>query len=132
MDRDAEIALARSAARDAISRDAKVLVLGPHGYEIVYGKFTTIWKKQKDGPMEASPQHDKFQSRSQELIRGEPSRAAKNFDKTVPRRGSNEPTIVKTIALQSFALVVIWERHGWRRLGTPKRCIPAWPRLSNI
>jgi hypothetical protein len=33
MGRDAEIALARSAAPDAISRDAKVLVLGPHGYE---------------------------------------------------------------------------------------------------
>jgi len=33
MDRDAEIALARSAAPDAISRDADVLVLGRHGYE---------------------------------------------------------------------------------------------------
>jgi hypothetical protein len=33
MDRDAEIALARSAAPDAISRDARVLVLGRHGYE---------------------------------------------------------------------------------------------------
>src|SRR3984885_284681 len=32
-DRSAEIALARSAAPDSISRDAKVLVLGPHGYE---------------------------------------------------------------------------------------------------
>jgi hypothetical protein len=32
-DRDAEIALARSAAPEAISRDAKVLVLGRHGYE---------------------------------------------------------------------------------------------------
>jgi hypothetical protein len=32
-DRAAEIALARSAAPDSISRDAKVLVLGPHGYE---------------------------------------------------------------------------------------------------
>ncbi len=32
-DRNAEIALARSAAPDSISRDAKVLVLGPHGYE---------------------------------------------------------------------------------------------------
>jgi hypothetical protein len=32
-DRDAEIALARSAAPEAISRDAEVLVLGPHGYE---------------------------------------------------------------------------------------------------
>jgi hypothetical protein len=33
MDRDAEIALARSAAPEAISRDADVLVLGRHGYE---------------------------------------------------------------------------------------------------
>lgn len=32
-DRDAEIALARSAAPEAISQDAKVLVLGRHGYE---------------------------------------------------------------------------------------------------
>jgi hypothetical protein len=33
MDRDAEIALARSAAPEAISKDATVLVLGPKGYE---------------------------------------------------------------------------------------------------
>jgi hypothetical protein len=32
-DRNSEIALARSAAPDSISRDAKVLVLGRHGYE---------------------------------------------------------------------------------------------------
>jgi len=32
-DRNAEIALARSAAPDSISHDAKVLVLGAHGYE---------------------------------------------------------------------------------------------------
>jgi len=32
-DRDAEIALARTAAPDAISRDAKVMVLGRYGYE---------------------------------------------------------------------------------------------------
>jgi hypothetical protein len=32
-DRNAEIALARSAAPEALSRDAKVLVLGRHGYE---------------------------------------------------------------------------------------------------
>lgn len=32
-DRNAEIALARSAAPDAISRDATVLILGRHGYE---------------------------------------------------------------------------------------------------
>ncbi|HYL45945.1 MAG TPA: hypothetical protein VEU52_02865 [Candidatus Limnocylindrales bacterium] len=32
-DRDTEIALARSAAPEAISRDAKILVLGRHGYE---------------------------------------------------------------------------------------------------
>jgi hypothetical protein len=33
MDRNQEIALARSAAPEAISRDATVLVLGRHGYE---------------------------------------------------------------------------------------------------
>ena len=33
MDRPAEIAMARSAAPEAISRDADVLVLGRHGYE---------------------------------------------------------------------------------------------------
>ena len=32
-DRNTEIALARSAAPDAISGDAKILVLGPHGYK---------------------------------------------------------------------------------------------------
>ena len=32
-DRNAEIALARSAAPEAISREAKILVLGRHGYE---------------------------------------------------------------------------------------------------
>src|SRR6266700_2027244 len=38
-DRNAEIALARSAAPDAISRDATILVLGRHGYETaVQGK----------------------------------------------------------------------------------------------
>jgi hypothetical protein len=33
MERNAEIALARSAAPESISRDAEVLVLGRHGYE---------------------------------------------------------------------------------------------------
>ena len=33
MERNAEIALARSAAPESISRDAEVMVLGPHGYE---------------------------------------------------------------------------------------------------
>jgi hypothetical protein len=38
-DRDAEIALARSAAPESISQDAEVMVLGRHGYEIaVKGK----------------------------------------------------------------------------------------------
>jgi hypothetical protein len=32
-DRNSEVALARSAAPESISRDAEVLVLGPHGYE---------------------------------------------------------------------------------------------------
>jgi hypothetical protein len=35
MDRDAEIALARSAAPESISRDAEVMVLSRHGYETV-------------------------------------------------------------------------------------------------
>src|SRR3954471_1775196 len=33
MDRDAEIALARSAAPPSIAKDARVMVLGRHGYE---------------------------------------------------------------------------------------------------
>jgi hypothetical protein len=33
MPRDAEIALARSAGPESVSRDAEVLVLGPHGFE---------------------------------------------------------------------------------------------------
>jgi hypothetical protein len=33
MDRDAEIALARTAAPDSVSRDAEVLILGRHGFE---------------------------------------------------------------------------------------------------
>ena len=33
VDRNAEIALARTAAPPSISRDAEVVVLGPHGYE---------------------------------------------------------------------------------------------------
>jgi hypothetical protein len=38
-DRNAEIALARSAAPESISRDAEVMVLGRHGYEtVVKGK----------------------------------------------------------------------------------------------
>src|ERR1700683_3239255 len=38
-DRDAQIALARSAAPESISHDAEVMVLGRHGYEIaVKGK----------------------------------------------------------------------------------------------
>ncbi|MFY9910767.1 MAG: hypothetical protein WAK56_13050, partial [Candidatus Sulfotelmatobacter sp.] len=56
-DRNAEIAMARSAAPDAISRDADVLVLGSHGYETaVKGKngFVCLveraWMGPFDGP----------------------------------------------------------------------------------
>jgi hypothetical protein len=42
MDRNAEIALARSAAPNAISRDAKVLILGRNGYETA-AKGTNGW-----------------------------------------------------------------------------------------
>jgi len=47
-DRDAEIALARSAAPGSISRDAEVMVLGRHGYEtVVKGKngfVCMVWR----------------------------------------------------------------------------------------
>jgi len=56
-DRDSEIALARTAAPESISRDAKILVLGPHGYETaVEGKngFVCIvqrsWTAPPDDP----------------------------------------------------------------------------------
>lgn len=56
-DRNAEIALARSAAPEAISRDAKILVLGLHGYETaVEGKNSFVcvveraWMSPFDGP----------------------------------------------------------------------------------
>ncbi|MGA8619988.1 MAG: hypothetical protein WB660_15880, partial [Candidatus Sulfotelmatobacter sp.] len=52
-DRNAEIALARSAAPEAISRDADVLVLGRHGYETaVKGKdgFVCVVERGWMGP----------------------------------------------------------------------------------
>lgn len=56
-DRNAEIALARSAGPEAISRDAEVLVLGPHGYETaVKGKNGFVcmversWSSKIDDP----------------------------------------------------------------------------------
>jgi hypothetical protein len=72
-DRDAEIALARSAAPAAISGDATVLVLGPHGYvTAVAGKngfvclvdrawtaqfdFPEFWNPKLRGPMCLNPQ----------------------------------------------------------------------------
>ncbi len=63
-DRDAEIALARSAAPPSISRDAKVVVLGSHGYETaVEGKngFVCIvergWMNRFDHPEYWSPKN---------------------------------------------------------------------------
>src|SRR5271167_3431013 len=55
MDRNAEIALARSAAPEAISRDAEILVLGRHGYETaVKGKngFVCAVERGWMGPFE--------------------------------------------------------------------------------
>src|SRR5215468_9819239 len=56
-DRDAEIALARSAAPESISRDAGILVLGRHGYETaIEGKngFVCVvergWMSPSDAP----------------------------------------------------------------------------------
>ena len=62
MDRNAEIALARSAAPEAISQDAEVIVLGRHGYETaVKGKngFACIversWASETDDPQFWNP-----------------------------------------------------------------------------
>lgn len=55
MDRNAEIAMARSAAPEAISRDADVLVLGRHGYETALkGKngFVCVVERGWMGPFE--------------------------------------------------------------------------------
>jgi hypothetical protein len=55
MDRNAEIAMARSAAPEAVSRDADVLVLGRHGYETaVKGKngFVCLVERGWMGPFD--------------------------------------------------------------------------------
>ena len=57
MDRDAEIAMARSAAPPSVAKDATVMVLGRHGYEtVVEGKNGFVcavgrsWDLPKDNP----------------------------------------------------------------------------------
>ena len=55
MERNAEIALARSAAPESISQDAEVMVLGPHGYETaVQGKngFVCIVERSWTAPID--------------------------------------------------------------------------------
>ncbi len=55
MERNAEIAMARSAAPESISRDADVLVLGRHGYETaVKGKngFVCVVERGWMGPFD--------------------------------------------------------------------------------
>ena len=57
MDRNAEIALARAAAPESISRDAEVLVLGRHGFEAaVTGKngFVCFVSRSWDAPFDSS------------------------------------------------------------------------------
>ena len=57
MDQSSEIALARSAAPDSISRDAEVLVLGRHGYEtVVNGKngFVCLVERSWTAPIDDS------------------------------------------------------------------------------
>jgi hypothetical protein len=59
MDRDAEIAMARSAAPESISRDAEIVVLGQHGYETaVKGKngFVCDVERSWMGPFENNPE----------------------------------------------------------------------------
>ena len=56
-DRDAEIALARTAAPEAISRDARILVLGRHGYETaIEGKngFVCVVERAWMGPFDGA------------------------------------------------------------------------------
>ena len=55
MERNAEIALARSAAPESISQGAEVMVLGPHGYETaVQGKngFVCIVERSWTAPID--------------------------------------------------------------------------------
>ena len=57
MARDAEVALARSAAPDSISRDARIIVLGRHGYETaVEGKngFVCSVERSWNSPLDNS------------------------------------------------------------------------------
>lgn len=57
MDRDAEIALARTAAPEAISRDAEVLVLGRHGFEVAVkgtNGFICFVSRSWDAPFNSS------------------------------------------------------------------------------
>jgi len=59
MERNAEIAMARSAAPEAISRDATVIVLGPQGYETaVKGKngFVCDVERSWMGPFDKNPE----------------------------------------------------------------------------
>ncbi len=48
MERDSEITLARSAAPESLSRDAEIMVLGPHGYETAIkgknGFVCMVWR----------------------------------------------------------------------------------------
>jgi hypothetical protein len=65
-DRNTEIALARSAAPESISRDATVVVLGPHGYETaVDGKngFVCMVERAWMNPFD-SPEFWNFKNRS--------------------------------------------------------------------
>jgi hypothetical protein len=58
MGRDAEIALARTAAPPSVSDDATVMVLGRHGYETaVEGKngFVCVVERSWNGPFEGDP-----------------------------------------------------------------------------
>ena len=81
MERDAEIALARSAAPESISHDAEVMVLGRHGYETaVKGKNGFVcmvqrswsagidepdfWNPKLRGPICFNPPAARFKSRS--------------------------------------------------------------------
>jgi len=59
MDRDAEIALARSAAPESISRDAEIVILGRHGYETAVKEkngFVCDVERSWMGPFDKNPE----------------------------------------------------------------------------
>jgi hypothetical protein len=79
MDRDAKIAMARSVAPEAISRDAEIVVFGRHGYETaVKGKngFVCDVERSWMGPFDKNPELWNPKVRGAECYNPQPARLA--------------------------------------------------------